>query len=593
MVGYSVVRVLLLALGVVVAVSFLPIEASQPSTFADPAFARYFHRTGTDGQALLWGGGPIVSLVEPFTGAPGSRRLVEYFDRGRMELIVDGEGRDVQVTEGLLVKEMATGNVQLGYDSFVQVAPADIPLIGATGLTYADFRDATSRAPDRTASADNRVDAWIAVGGAVSAGAAPVTVRASQYVSETGHNVPDVFVAWFASRPFGNVDALDALGYPITDAFWVESGKGNAGASLVQLFERRVVTYTPGLPTGEQFTLTNAGRHYYRWRYGSDPGAAQQSAATNGQRSVVLPANDDAGLTLPEGYRAASLLNGLQGVIDLAVSPEGRIALLASSGSVTLVNPASPSASDNQPFIDHLANPVALAYAGTDLYVVDDTGLHRYRDSNADGKVDAQEDVIQTGFARDSVVLAPGLDGALYISGVPNGNATQPAETTTRLLQRVNADGTVETLPPFTIERGGSVVVDGNGSLWLVDSARQLDTVNVASGTRESRLDASSLGAKARIADLLLYRRDGTNGTPGNDLIALVTSGDAGRIVRLQPSQSDATPSSTPETGTRPGAIVDFITGFERPAAMASGFDGSLYVLDTGKETLFLIQPTE
>jgi hypothetical protein len=578
-----------------VAVSFLPIEASRPSTFADPAFARYFHRTDVDGQALLWGGGPIVSLVEPFTGAPGNRRLVQYFDRGRMELIVDGEGRDVQVTEGLLVKEMATGNVQLGYDSFVQTDPANIPILGAPSastLTYADFRDATSRAPDRTAS-DNVVDNWITSGGEVTERSGPVTVRNSQYVGATGHNIPDVFVAWFATRPFGSVDAQDALGYPITDAFWIDPGAADSGPSLVQFFERRVVVYTPSLPTDTRFTLTNAGRHYYRWRYGNDPSGGQQAAAMSGQnqRSVVLPSEGDAGLTLPEGYRASGLLDNLKGVIDFAVGPAGRLALLHDSGTVTLVDPSNPSAAA-LPFVDHLANPVALAYAGTDLYVVDDTGLHCYKDSNADGQVDTQQDVIGTGFARDSVVLAPGLDGALYVSGVPADNATQPAAITSRVLQRVNPDGTIDTLPSFAVERGSSILVDGSGKFWLVDDEQQLDSIDPETGIAATRLDVSTLGAKSRISDLLLYRQDGTNGTPRTDLIALVVNGDAGRIVRLQPAQRDATPSATPDTGNRPGAIVDFISGFERPSAMATGFDGSLYVLDEGRATLYLIQPT-
>ena len=69
--------VLLLTAGVLIGVSFLPVEATQPTPFADPSFERVFNRTGNVAgvQALLWGGQPLETLVEPYTGAPGNRRV--------------------------------------------------------------------------------------------------------------------------------------------------------------------------------------------------------------------------------------------------------------------------------------------------------------------------------------------------------------------------------------------------------------------------------------------------------------------------------------------------------------------------------------
>jgi hypothetical protein len=37
---------------------------------------------------------------------------------------------------------------------------------------------------------------------------------------------------------------------------------------LVQLFERRILTYTPGNPRGFEVEMGNVGQHYHRWRYG-------------------------------------------------------------------------------------------------------------------------------------------------------------------------------------------------------------------------------------------------------------------------------------------------------------------------------------
>lgn len=38
---------------------------------------------------------------------------------------------------------------------------------------------------------------------------------------------------------------------------------------LVQLYERRVLTYTPSNPDGWQVEMGNVGQHYRHWRYGT------------------------------------------------------------------------------------------------------------------------------------------------------------------------------------------------------------------------------------------------------------------------------------------------------------------------------------
>jgi hypothetical protein len=37
---------------------------------------------------------------------------------------------------------------------------------------------------------------------------------------------------------------------------------------LIQVFQRRVLTYSPDNPEGWQVEMGNVGRHYYFWRYG-------------------------------------------------------------------------------------------------------------------------------------------------------------------------------------------------------------------------------------------------------------------------------------------------------------------------------------
>lgn len=61
-----------------------------------------------------------------------------------------------------------------------------------------------------------------------------------------------------------------ATGYPITEPYWASvKVAGEYRWVLIQVFERRVLTYTPGNPEGFAVEAGNVGQHYYRWRYGS------------------------------------------------------------------------------------------------------------------------------------------------------------------------------------------------------------------------------------------------------------------------------------------------------------------------------------
>jgi hypothetical protein len=60
------------------------------------------------------------------------------------------------------------------------------------------------------------------------------------------------------------------IGRPISEAYWTEvTVGGQVRTVLVQLFERRVLTYNPSNPAGSRVEFGNAGLHYYTWRYAS------------------------------------------------------------------------------------------------------------------------------------------------------------------------------------------------------------------------------------------------------------------------------------------------------------------------------------
>ena len=60
-----------------------------------------------------------------------------------------------------------------------------------------------------------------------------------------------------------------ATGFPITEAYWVTAKvTGIPRDVLVQCFERRCLTYTPGNAPEWRVEAGNVGRHYFAWRFG-------------------------------------------------------------------------------------------------------------------------------------------------------------------------------------------------------------------------------------------------------------------------------------------------------------------------------------
>ena len=128
---------------------------SAASSFAAPPFQVVWQR-GEAAFPNFWG---PLSLAkdgqqEPYKEAPGGQRLVQYFDKARMELT--NPAMPTVVTNGLLTVELKTGKVQLGDNTFEQRSPARINIAGDPGsdsLTYADLaqlpeRDAERPLPD-------------------------------------------------------------------------------------------------------------------------------------------------------------------------------------------------------------------------------------------------------------------------------------------------------------------------------------------------------------------------------------------------------------------------------------------------------------
>ncbi len=290
-------------------VSLAPVWAAEQ--FANPAFHALWERTDGPVTALtvqrtfLWGPVPISGAVqEKYAQGPGGMRLVQYFDKSRMEITQPGSAQTsaFYVTNGLLVIELMTGHIQTGADpSQVEVRdPANINAVGdsddanaPTYQTLAKLRDLPARALN--AAINEQVDR----AGSVSAGGAD-GVTTAVLVPETRHAVASVF--WTFMNSTGPVsdgaggtvtgplfaNPFYATGFPVTEAYWTTVRiAGTAQQVLTQAFERRVLTYTPGNPVGFAVEAGNVGAHYYQWRYQSKPSTVVDPTAAVGPIQVA------------------------------------------------------------------------------------------------------------------------------------------------------------------------------------------------------------------------------------------------------------------------------------------------------------------
>lgn len=215
-------------------------------------------------------------FTEPYTegasDAGSGQRLVQYFDKGRMELTAPATGK---VTNGLLANELITGQLQLGNTTFERRAPANIPIAGDpdnAGPTYAGlgskgatlFTATTPHVPtERNGGA--LVETRVAADGTVTtvqpnAGQGPMAI--SVYDGATQHNVPAAFAA------YRDKVGLLTIGYARSEPFLTTVRVGGVNRQvMVQVFERRVLIYTPDNALAFQVEMGNIGAHYYRWRY--------------------------------------------------------------------------------------------------------------------------------------------------------------------------------------------------------------------------------------------------------------------------------------------------------------------------------------
>ena len=247
-----------------------------------PAFVRHWARddaaiaSGEEQRPWTWGPLVLREAAEPYEQTPTGRREVWYLDKGRMEIThPEADPDDWFVSSGLLVREMISGQMQIGDGQYEFWQPAAVPVAGdleapaGSTITYADLRrhasvDGLGVAPPR--GHDTAIVDLIAPGGELEEAdhLRAYNVRASGYDEVLGHNIAGVFLEALPAEAL-----LRIAGRPLTEPFWARVPVGGQQRDvLLQAFERRVLTFTPTNPAGWQVEWGNAGRQYAQWRYG-------------------------------------------------------------------------------------------------------------------------------------------------------------------------------------------------------------------------------------------------------------------------------------------------------------------------------------
>jgi hypothetical protein len=275
----------------------------------ESAFYRLWERTdapvmkNTVDRTWYWGPAPMVTLNEGYVEGYEGQRRVQYWDKGRMEISNPNESpaNPWYVTAGLLPLEMISGQVQVGDQQFDVIGASQVPIAGDPNPdnmyapTYASFASVTTvpahyqitgaglsvygTAPRYGDLVDETLDVYGNVGTRPDLATMHPGTRLVYYDSILGHNIPVVF--WDFLQRVGKVqingeertdllvDWQYVMGHPASEPYWVRTKVKHVEQDiLVQVYERRVLTYNPNNPPGWEVEMGNVGQHYYKWRYG-------------------------------------------------------------------------------------------------------------------------------------------------------------------------------------------------------------------------------------------------------------------------------------------------------------------------------------
>ena len=462
----------LIVAAAIASLSILPASADPPAT---AEFQRTWERTDEPvadlavSRTWMWGPDAFSGLLqEDYTEAPGGIRDVQYFDKSRMEDNTYRASEPWDVTNGLLVVEMMTGKMQIGDADFQQRQPAQVNVGGdaddPTGPTYATMATVRNAPP----LSDGQVIDWT-IDRAGNIGQAPndvlgLGVTAQTYVPETNHRVASVFWTFMTSsgpvwengelvtdRLFLN--PYYATGFPVTEAYWTNIKVANTYKwVLLQCFERRCLTFTPGNQPGWQVEAGNVGQHYYAWRYPQEPSTATPTTSP----TATQPG---APTSTPTTTATATMTAS-----PTATQPQAP-ATPRYEFSKTFGEPWDPATLMNGP------RGIVLDPTGLDVYVAD-TNNHRIQKYTWNGVLLDQWGTQggANGQFNGPEGLAVDQQGRLWVADTGNARIQVFSSAGQHLKTLTDVDTGGAILHSFQSPR--DVEIDDFGNAWIVDSTR-------------------------------------------------------------------------------------------------------------------------
>ncbi len=247
----------------------LAAETSPAPEDSDPFHVRWMQADGSVGSnaARSWLWGPSVLFTTDETGSNNIMQRVQYWDKGRMEASGSDLSDPWAMTGGLVGRELLHAQARL------PIVGDDDPLLNPVAPTYADL------SPWLT-------DAMLPLLGPVDTLLSPTGTPillpdlAAAYpethpVVATGEpfSIPQVFWDLLTSIETETATSwIVPIGHPLGEPAWTLAMiDGQIYEVLVQVYERRILTYTPRNPPDWRVELGNAGRHAYMWRYTDAP----------------------------------------------------------------------------------------------------------------------------------------------------------------------------------------------------------------------------------------------------------------------------------------------------------------------------------
>lgn len=364
----KLVAVAALATALLPAISAYQPAPASAADFADAAFQRVWTRTDkpvadkTAVRSWYWGPTPGETKTEAYAQGAGGTRKVQYFDKSRMEINNPDGDKNSQfyVTNGLLTVELVSGKMQVGNSSFEGRFPAHIPLASdnddKNAPTYATFTQLANTylgnhyATDQTGKAVNNN---INRAGITSRDTSKEKygVKYAHYDTTTQHNIADKF--WDFVNLSGQVVGDDGklttaklsdpwfytTGLPISEAYWANVKiAGKQEDVMIQLFERRVLTYVPSYAPEWRVQMGNIGAHYYDWRY---KGAGKQFIAHPDVKPITVAAGQVGSSSNPLRMVFTPSVNSTK----IAGSGKGLADQLSKITGYTITVPPSPATS--------------------------------------------------------------------------------------------------------------------------------------------------------------------------------------------------------------------------------------------------------